>query len=155
MARYKRKKVSCFTCCSAQFSLRIRRVTQRGVRRYVPVYVTALTALFICLFQFKNFVIVGNVTLNSNLETLDLLRSSANRVNPGEAEVIAGLVRGSVIPNLGLAASDRASIQITVRPAVLPYGQEHHRLALGYENPPRRLDMLLGFAFLWVVSHTM
>ena len=48
------------------------------------------------------------MTLGGNLETLDLLRSWASEVNPGEGEAIAGLVRGSVIPNLALTVSDRA-----------------------------------------------
>ena len=37
------------------FSLRLRRVTRRGARCYVPINVTALTALCICLFQRKIF----------------------------------------------------------------------------------------------------
>ena len=92
------------------------------------------------------------MTLGSNLETLDPLRSSASEVIPGKGEATAGLGRGSVIPIWALAASDRALIQITVWPAVLLYRQEHHRLALGYENAPHRVDMLLGFSSLWVVS---
>ena len=48
------------------------------------------------------------VTFGNSLETLDLFRSSASEVNPGEAEAIAGLVKGSLIPNLALTASDRA-----------------------------------------------
>ena len=48
------------------------------------------------------------MTLGSNLDTLDLLKSSANVLNPGEGESGAGLGKGSVIPNLALTASDRA-----------------------------------------------
>ena len=48
------------------------------------------------------------MTLGSNLDTLDLLRSSANVLNPGEGESSAGLGKGSVIPYLALIASDRA-----------------------------------------------
>ena len=48
------------------------------------------------------------MTLGSNLDTLDLLRSSANVLNPGEGESSAALGKGSVIPNFALIASDRA-----------------------------------------------
>ena len=48
------------------------------------------------------------MTLGSNLDTFDLLRSSANLLNPGEGESSAGLGKGSVIPNFALTASDRA-----------------------------------------------
>ena len=48
------------------------------------------------------------MTLGSNLNTLDLLRSSANVLSPGEGESSAGLDKGSVIPNFALTASDRA-----------------------------------------------
>ena len=48
------------------------------------------------------------VTLGSNLDTLDLLRSSANKLNPGEGDSSAGLGKGSEIFNLALTASDRA-----------------------------------------------
>ena len=47
-----------YALLATQFSLRIRRVTRRWARRYVPIYVTALTALFICLFKFKIFDVV-------------------------------------------------------------------------------------------------
>ena len=36
------------------FSLHLHRVTQRGAQHYVPINVTALTALFICLFNRKS-----------------------------------------------------------------------------------------------------
>ena len=48
------------------------------------------------------------MTLGSNLDTLDLLRSSANVLNPGEGDSSAGLGKGSVIPSSALTASDRA-----------------------------------------------
>ena len=48
------------------------------------------------------------MTLGSNLDTLDLLRSSANVLHPGEGERNAGLGKGSVIPHFALTASDRA-----------------------------------------------
>ena len=38
-----------------RFSLRLRRVTRRGARRYVPINVTALTALFIHLSKREIF----------------------------------------------------------------------------------------------------
>ena len=43
---------------ATQFSLRRRRIGRREGRRYVCVSVTALTALFICLFEFKIFEVV-------------------------------------------------------------------------------------------------
>ena len=46
--------------------------------------------------------------IGSNLDTLDLLRSSASVLNLGEGESGAGLGKGSAIPNLALTASDRA-----------------------------------------------
>ena len=39
---------------------------------------------------------------------LDRLRSSGSVLSPGEGEASAGLGKGSVIPNVALAASDRA-----------------------------------------------
>ena len=48
------------------------------------------------------------MTLGSNRDTLDLLRSSATVLNPGEGESSGGLGKGSVIPNFALKASDRA-----------------------------------------------
>ena len=48
------------------------------------------------------------MTLGSNLDTLDLLRSSATVPSPGEGEASAGWGKGSVIPNLALTASERA-----------------------------------------------
>ena len=48
------------------------------------------------------------MTLVSNLDTLDLLRSSAKVLDGGEGGSNAGLGKGSVIPNLALTASDRA-----------------------------------------------
>ena len=48
------------------------------------------------------------MTFGSNLDTLDLLRSSANVLSPGEGEASAGWGKGSVIPNLALTASERA-----------------------------------------------
>ena len=54
-----RKKIFDFYALLAtQFSLRRRRIRRRQGRRYVPVSVTALTALFICLFKFKIFAVV-------------------------------------------------------------------------------------------------
>ena len=50
---------------------------------------------------------LGQVTLGSNLNTLDRLRSSASVLNPGEGEADAGWGKGSVIPNFALTASDR------------------------------------------------
>ena len=44
-----------YALLATQFSLRRRRIKRRQGRRYVCVSVTALTALFICLFKFKNF----------------------------------------------------------------------------------------------------
>ena len=43
---------------------------------------------------------MGQVTLGSNLDTLDLLRSSANVLNPGEGESSAGLGKSSLNPML-------------------------------------------------------
>ena len=48
------------------------------------------------------------MTLDSNVETLNHLRSSASVLNPGEGEANAGLGKDSVIPNFALTASDRA-----------------------------------------------
>ena len=48
------------------------------------------------------------MTLGSNLETLDRLRSSASVLILGEAEANAGLGKGSVVPNFALTASDKA-----------------------------------------------
>ena len=48
------------------------------------------------------------MTSGSNLDTLDLLRSSANVLNLVEGESKAGFGKGSVRPNLALTASDRA-----------------------------------------------
>ena len=47
-----------YALLATQFSLRRRRIRRRQGRRYVPVSVTALTALFICLFKFKFFEVV-------------------------------------------------------------------------------------------------
>ena len=47
-----------YALLAAQFSLRRRRIRGQEARRYVPIYVTALTALFICLFKFKIFDVV-------------------------------------------------------------------------------------------------
>ena len=47
-----------YALLATQFSLRRRRIRRRQGRRYVPVSVTALTALFICLFKFKIFDVV-------------------------------------------------------------------------------------------------
>ena len=44
-----------YALLATQFSLRSRRIRRRQGRRYVPVSVTALTALFFCLFKFKTF----------------------------------------------------------------------------------------------------
>ena len=48
------------------------------------------------------------MTLGSNLDTLDLLRSSASVLSMGEGEASAGWGKGSLIPNLALTASERA-----------------------------------------------
>ena len=48
------------------------------------------------------------MTLGSNLDFLDLLRSSASVLRPGEGEASAGWGKGSVIPSLALTASKRA-----------------------------------------------
>ena len=48
------------------------------------------------------------MTLDSNLDTLDRLRSSASVLSPGEDEASAGFGKGSVIPTFELTASDRA-----------------------------------------------
>ena len=45
----------CGVVLATQFSLRRRRIRRQRARRYVPFYVTALTAPFICPFQFKSF----------------------------------------------------------------------------------------------------
>ena len=47
-----------YALLATQFSLRRRRIRRRQRRRCVPVSVTALTALFICLFRFKIFQVV-------------------------------------------------------------------------------------------------
>ena len=47
-----------YALLATQLSLRIRRVTRRGARPYVPINVMARTALFICLFKFKIFDVV-------------------------------------------------------------------------------------------------
>ena len=55
-----RKKISAFCALLAtQFSLRRRRIRGQGAQRYVPINVTALTALFVCLFKFKLFDVVS------------------------------------------------------------------------------------------------
>ena len=51
---------------------------------------------------------LGQVTLGNSLETLDLLRSSARVLSPGEREGNSGLGKGSAIPSLALMASDKA-----------------------------------------------
>ena len=48
------------------------------------------------------------MTFGSNLDTLDLLRSSANVLNLDEGESSAGSGKGSVIPNFPFRAPDRA-----------------------------------------------
>ena len=48
------------------------------------------------------------MTLGSNLETLDRLRSSASILSLGQGEANAGLGKGSVIPMSALTASERA-----------------------------------------------
>ena len=40
------------------FSLRRRKSRQRRAQGYAPIHVTALTALLICVFEFKTFVVV-------------------------------------------------------------------------------------------------
>ena len=42
-----------YASLATQFSLFRWRIGGQGARRYVPIYVTALTALFICVFKFK------------------------------------------------------------------------------------------------------
>ena len=44
-----------YALLATQFSLRRRQIGRQGVRRYVRVSATALTALFICIFKFKIF----------------------------------------------------------------------------------------------------
>ena len=44
-----------YALLAMQFPLRRRRIRRQQGRRYVPVSVTALTALCICLFKFKFF----------------------------------------------------------------------------------------------------
>ena len=46
------------TLLATQFSLRRRQIRQRQAQGYTPIYVMALTALFICLFKFKIFDVV-------------------------------------------------------------------------------------------------
>ena len=99
------------------------------------------------------------MTLGSNLDTLDSLRSSAKVLDPGEGESSAGLGKGSVIPNLALTASDRAvtsgfPIRIEGWPKVRPYDPEPHGWALGEEDPlSAGLDALLsGVRVLSVIS---
>ena len=41
-----------YALLATQFSLRRQCIRWQGARRYVPFNVTALTAVFICLFQF-------------------------------------------------------------------------------------------------------
>ena len=48
------------------------------------------------------------MTLGNSLETLDLLRSSARVLSPGEGEDNSGLGKGSAIASFALMASDRA-----------------------------------------------
>ena len=47
-----------YALLATQFSFRRRRIRRQQGRLYVPVSVTALTALFICLFKFKIFKVV-------------------------------------------------------------------------------------------------
>ena len=75
------------------------------------------------------------MTLGSNLETLDLLGSSANVLSPGEGEASAGWGKGSVIPNLALLVSERAVTSGSLDPASnlasnSPYDPGPHELAL-------------------------
>ena len=48
------------------------------------------------------------MTLGKSLETLDLLRSSARVLSPGEGGDNSGLGKGCAIPSFALMASDRA-----------------------------------------------
>ena len=82
---------------------------------------------------------LGQVTLGSKLDTLDLLRSSANLLNPGEGESSAGLGKGSVIPNFALTASDRA---VTSGSSDRPCDPEFHRWAPGEEDPDSFQELL-------------
>ena len=54
----RKKHFAFYALLATQFSLRRRRIRQQQGRCYVPVSVTALTALFICLFKFKIFDVV-------------------------------------------------------------------------------------------------
>ena len=56
--RVTKKNFEFYALLATQFSLPRRRIMGQGARRYVPINVTALTALFICLFKLTIFVIV-------------------------------------------------------------------------------------------------
>ena len=47
-----------YALLATQFSLRRRQIRRREAQRFIPINVTALTALFICLFKFKVFDVV-------------------------------------------------------------------------------------------------
>ena len=47
-----------YALLATQFSLLRRQTRQQGARRYVPILVTTLTALFMCLLKFKIFDVV-------------------------------------------------------------------------------------------------
>ena len=47
-----------YALLATQFSLPRQRIRRQGARCYMPINVTALTALFICLFNFKIFDVV-------------------------------------------------------------------------------------------------
>ena len=102
------------------------------------------------------------MTLGSNLDTLDLLRSSASVLSPGVGESSAGWGKGSVIPNVALIVSERVShqglrTQTVIRPVVRPYDPGPHRLALGDGDLSQgfceclpALDAILAFTVAWV-----
>ena len=56
--RVTKKKFDFYALLATQFSLRRHHIRGPGARRYVPINVTALTGLFICLFKFKIFDVV-------------------------------------------------------------------------------------------------
>ena len=50
-----KKNFEFYALLATLFSLRRRQIRQRRAQGYVPITITALTALFICLFEFKFF----------------------------------------------------------------------------------------------------
>ena len=53
--RVTKKSFEFYALLATLFALRRRRIRRRRAQGYAPVNVTELTALFICLFQFKIF----------------------------------------------------------------------------------------------------